>query len=131
MTSEQEVDARIATALVRTWDPFFGRFGRLTPTQRAAIPLILQGEDVLLAAPTATGKTEAVCAPLVELRMSRGIDWKILYVSPTRALVNDLYERLNPALTELRIRALRRTGDHHDTIQAGPAVINHHPRVVR
>ena len=123
MSDQGEIDAHIASSLRRTWAPFFGRFGRLTPPQRAAIPPILRGDDVLLAAPTATGKTEAVCAPLVERRIARGSDWKVLYVSPTRALVNDLYERLSPALSDLQVRVVRRTGDHHDTIPVGPSVI--------
>src|SRR4051794_35820726 len=87
-------DRAIAHSLARTWDPFFARFGRLTAPQRDAIPPILAGSDVLLCAATASGKTEAACAPLVERYIGRAAPWTILYVSPTRALVNDLYERL-------------------------------------
>lgn len=98
----------------RAWSAFFGRFGRLTAVQRAAIPVIITGRDILLCSATASGKTEAVCAPLVERNIDRITPWKILYVTPTRALVNDLYGRLADALKELGLTVARRTGDHHD-----------------
>jgi ATP-dependent Lhr-like helicase len=105
-------DRAIARGLARTWDPFFARFGRLTEPQRAAIPAILAGADVLLCAATASGKTEAACAPLVERFIGRAAPWTILYVSPTRALINDLYTRLHTPLAALGLRLDRRTGDH-------------------
>ena len=52
--------------LPRTWTPFFARHGNLTPVQQQAIPLILDGKNTLVMASTATGKTEAVIAPLLE-----------------------------------------------------------------
>jgi ATP-dependent Lhr-like helicase len=98
--------------LDRTWTPFFGRFGRLTTTQRTAIPPIVEGRDTLVCAATASGKTEAACAPLVERHLSDRVPWMILYISPTRALVNDLYERLLSPLGQLGLRVDRRTGEY-------------------
>ena len=95
-----KLDRQIAASMPRAWSAFFGRFGRLTAVQRAAIPLISQGRDILLCSATASGKTEAVCAPLVERNIDHITPWKILYVTPTRALVNDLYGRLADALKE-------------------------------
>ena len=112
-----EKDTEIANQLQRTWPVFFNKFGRLTEVQRQTIPLILRGDDTLVCAPTASGKTEAVCAPLLERNLSRQDNWTILYVSPTRALVNDLYERLVKPLDVMGLRIARRTGDHHDTFQ--------------
>ena len=109
-------DSEIARSLRRTWEPFLGRFGRPTEVQRRAIPAVLSGRDVLLCAPTASGKTEAVCAPLVERRLGERRPWRILYVSPTRALVNDLRERLVTPLGHLGVRVMRRTGDHRDRL---------------
>ncbi len=57
----------IRKQLPNTWNAFFARFGRLRPIQLAAIPDILNGYNVLITAPTAGGKTEAVAAPLCEL----------------------------------------------------------------
>lgn len=121
--SDLAADRALARRLSRTWDPFFGRFGRLTEVQRAAIPPILDGTSTLVCAPTATGKTEAACAPLVETRIRRTEAWTILYISPTRALVNDLYERLDRPLERLRLRVVRRTGDHRDALTTIPHVL--------
>ncbi|MFG2682956.1 DEAD/DEAH box helicase [Streptomyces sp. NPDC048392] len=67
----------------------------LRPLQEAAIEPLLGGEDALLLAPTAGGKTEAAAFPLLT-RMSRH-GWKgtsVLYVCPLKALLNNLHPRL-------------------------------------
>lgn len=109
-----KADRRIAEKMPRAWSAFFGTFGRLTPAQRAAMPAILDGHDVLVTSATASGKTEAACAPLVERYLDRPSPWMILYVSPTRALANDLLSRLESPLRTLRLRVARRTGDHKE-----------------
>jgi ATP-dependent helicase Lhr and Lhr-like helicase len=70
-------------------------WGSLRSTQEAAIEPILRGDDVLLLAPTAGGKTEAAFFPLLS-RMADE-DWRgmsVLYVCPLRALLNNLAPRL-------------------------------------
>ena len=69
-------------------------------------------------APTASGKTEAVLAPLLErhvlgtaARQSAGAELRILYICPTRALVRDLYERLAPSLEHLGVALSMKSGD--------------------
>lgn len=116
MSDKRAIDSSIAQQLWRTWGVFFGRFGRLTEVQRKAIPFVLDGQNVLVSAATASGKTEAVCAPLVERCLNLKIPWRILYISPTRALVNDLYARLFNPLSQLNCKVIRRTGDHRDFI---------------
>ncbi|MEO0102505.1 MAG: DEAD/DEAH box helicase [candidate division WOR-3 bacterium] len=103
----------IKEKLKKTWFPFFARFGKLTEVQKKAIPLILEGNNLLVISPAATGKTEAVLAPVIELVLRK---WKgerpaILYISPTRALVNDLFRRLENPLQELNLSVKRKTGD--------------------
>ncbi len=114
LSGEVHEDRRIARLLPRAWPAFFEAFGRLTPVQRAAIPIVLEGQDALLVSATATGKTEAACAPLVERHIELAEPWTILYISPTRALVNDLYERLWAPLNRLSLSLKRRTGDHRE-----------------
>lgn len=63
--------------------------------QEAAIPVLLAGENALLVAPTAGGKTEAAVFPLLSQMLSE--NWpasSVLYVCPLRALLNHLHTRL-------------------------------------
>jgi ATP-dependent helicase Lhr and Lhr-like helicase len=122
MMDSLQRDRAVAGSLARTWDAFFARFGRLTPVQREAMPHVLSGADVLVCSPTASGKTEAVCAPLIERNLSSP-RWTILYVSPTRALVNDLYQRLVGPCAILDVKVARRTGDHPSRSEWPPNVL--------
>ncbi len=102
----------IKDALRRTWHPFFGRFGSLLPIQELTIPHILNGENVVVISPAATGKTEAVIAPLIEKILAGGRNGlKVLYITPTRALVNDLFRRLEEPSRTLNLTIGRKTGD--------------------
>jgi ATP-dependent Lhr-like helicase len=112
MTTDLDRDVQIASALPRTWSYFFAQFGRLTAVQRSTVLPILAGRDTLVISATASGKTEAACAPLVERYLGNKHPWTILYVSPTRALINDLYERLHLPLSQLGLRLDRRTGEY-------------------
>lgn len=112
--SDFEKVVEIRKRLRRTWQPFLARFGNLTPVQIAAIPVVLAGENALVCAPTATGKTEAIVAPLSELILeTEQTGLKCIYVSPTRALVNDLAERLAEPLRDVDLDLGIWTGDHH------------------
>lgn len=64
-----ESESRIRNALSCTWHAFFARFPHLRDVQRAAILPILKGESVVVNAPTAAGKTEAIMAPIIERLM--------------------------------------------------------------
>lgn len=95
------------------WTAFFAKFGSLRPVQLQAMPPILDGASLLVTAPTAGGKTEAVAAPVCERLVSgRWSGLSVILITPTRALVNDLYERLCRPCDELRIRLARKTADH-------------------
>ncbi|MFF5171336.1 DEAD/DEAH box helicase [Micromonospora sp. NPDC000089] len=70
-------------------------WSELRPLQRAAVDPLLKGEDALLLAPTAGGKTEAAAFPLLS-RMTRE-GWtgtSLLYLCPLKALLNNLHPRL-------------------------------------
>lgn len=67
----------------------------LRPLQQSAIGPVLAGEDALLLAPTAGGKTEAAVFPLLSAMDRDG--WtgvSVLYICPLRALLNNLQPRL-------------------------------------
>ncbi|MCI0407804.1 MAG: DEAD/DEAH box helicase [Acidobacteria bacterium] len=96
---------------------FFGRFGSLRPVQEAAFLPIREGKDVLILSPTGSGKTEAAIAPLIDrwyehLRGETGV--VLLYVSPTKALINDLRQRLGPAFAALGVGLGIRHGDRSE-----------------
>lgn len=68
----------------------------LRPLQSSMIGPILAGEHVVATAPTAGGKTEAAILPLLSRMLTE--DWRglgLLYICPLRALLNNLYERLD------------------------------------
>jgi ATP-dependent helicase Lhr and Lhr-like helicase len=95
-----------------TWTLFFSRYPALTKVQKLAIPAILAKKDALIISPTASGKTEAVIVPLIERLLSE--NWQglaIIYISPTRALCNDLSFRLTELCSELGIKVSIKTGD--------------------
>src|SRR3989441_2215671 len=84
-----------------------------TPPQVEAIPLIAQGDNVLIIAPTGSGKTEAALLPLID-RMIRnkgrqGIS--LVYITPLRALNRDLLKRLQTWSNKLGFSVEIRTGD--------------------
>lgn len=111
--SDRATISAIRTKLRHTWRPFFGRFGGLTPAQVSAIPPILAGSNVVVMAPTASGKTEAVVAPVAERHMQERWDGlAVLYVVPTRALANDTLKRVGGPLEDMGLRAVLKHGDH-------------------
>jgi len=98
--------------LKNTWTPFFGQFGKFLPIQIKTIPLVLGGKNLIVSSPTASGKTEAIVAPIIERCIQE--KWEglsILYISPTRALVNDIEKRLKGILTECNVSLSVKTGD--------------------
>ncbi|MFZ5479358.1 MAG: DEAD/DEAH box helicase [Myxococcota bacterium] len=114
----------LRVALPRAWGAFLARFGTPTPIQLGAASPLLAGRDALLCAPTASGKTEAYLAPLAE-RVPAGADGPpaVLVVSPTRALVNDLFRRVSPPLAAMGIGCGRWTGDAHDGGRLHPVTV--------
>src|SRR6185503_14043027 len=95
--------------LVADW--FVERFGTPTPAQDAGWPRIAAGEDTLIAAPTGSGKTLAAFLwsldRLVRLASGGTLEDRthVIYVSPLKALGNDVQKNLLAPLAELRARA--------------------------
>ncbi len=106
------MDKQLKAQLPHTWRAFFAGHGSFTEVQRRAMPVILSGSDALVAAATASGKTEAALAPLLERRvLGGGAGLRLLYLCPTRALVRDLYGRLEPPFRALNVSLGMKSGD--------------------
>ncbi len=113
--------------IVRQW--FTDRLGEPSAPQRAGWPAIAQGDDTLILAPTGTGKTLAAFLWELNALITEGLEAPLanavhlLYISPLKALNNDVQRNLERPLAELKerfdkageafpeIRVAVRTGD--------------------
>ena len=116
MSTLSRLDSQVATA-------FYGQFPELREAQQAVIEPLLSGQNVVLTSGTGSGKTEAVMAPLVSKhwrQATRSGDLFLIYIAPTKALVNDLEKRLHTPLSTIGLRVGIRHGDRDD-LTNGPA----------
>ena len=116
-----------AHPLVREW--FLARFGSPTEPQEQGWPQILAGRSTLIAAPTGSGKTLAAFLACIDRLVRQALSGElcdrteVLYVSPLKALGNDVQKNLEAPLGEIlqlaaergflmpEIRTAVRTGD--------------------
>lgn len=105
--------------LISRW--FQERFGEPTRPQLLGWPSVLSGRDTLIAAPTGSGKTLAAFLACIdrlfrEAASGGGLpdETRVLYISPLRALSNDIRRNLEVPLQEIQAAAL------HAGIKAAP-----------
>jgi ATP-dependent helicase Lhr and Lhr-like helicase len=116
-----------AHPLVQEW--FVSKFGTPTEPQIAGWPHILSEKDTLISAPTGSGKTFAAFLACIDRLVRKAItgalkdEIEVLYVSPLKALSNDIQKNLEGPLGEIvqlagargflmpEIRTTVRTGD--------------------
>ena len=120
---------------VSAW--FLRTFDAPTPAQEQAWPALQAGRHVLVAAPTGSGKTFAAFLAAIDQLVKEGLsaplpdETRIVYVSPLKALSNDIQRNLEAPLKGIReelaalnlpdveIRAVVRTGDTSQAERAG------------
>ena len=113
--------------LIAEW--FQSQVGQPTDVQQQAWPAIQSGADALIAAPTGSGKTLAAFLSCIDhlfkQALARELDdhTQVLYISPLKALSNDIQKNLQKPLAEIgqlalqagllmpELRVLVRTGD--------------------
>jgi ATP-dependent helicase Lhr and Lhr-like helicase len=94
---------------------FMGHFAQPTPAQTQAWPAIKAGRDTLIAAPTGSGKTLAAFLAAIDDVVRQGVAGpladatQVVYVSPLKALSNDIHRNLEAPLAGIRAE-LRRSG---------------------
>jgi ATP-dependent Lhr-like helicase len=116
-----------AHPLVRDW--FLAKFGSATEPQEQGWPHILAGRSTLISAPTGSGKTLAAFLACIDSLVRKAVSGQlqdetaVIYVSPLKALSNDIQKNLDSPLAEIRelaaargipmaeIRTAVRTGD--------------------
>ena len=116
-----------AHPLVAEW--FVGKFGTPTEPQEQGWPHILAGRTTLISAPTGSGKTLAAFLACIDRLVRKALAGdlsdrtEVLYVSPLKALGNDIQKNLEGPLSEIlalagergllmpEIRTAVRTGD--------------------
>jgi len=116
-----------AHPLVRDW--FVRKFGTPTEPQEQGWPHILAGHTTLISAPTGSGKTLAAFLACIDRLVRKALDGylhdrtEVLYISPLKALGNDIQKNLEGPLGEIlqmagergllmpQIRTAVRTGD--------------------
>src|SRR5437764_8688878 len=98
---------------VAAW--FAKSFAAPTPAQAEAWPAIQAGRNVLIAAPTGSGKTLAAFLAAINDLVRQGLagelkdETQVLYVSPLKALSNDVQKNLQVPLAGIG-EALRESG---------------------
>src|SRR5579875_1723769 len=116
-----------AHPIVQEW--FISRFGSPTEPQTQGWPYILAGRSTLISAPTGSGKTLAAFLACIDRLVRKALrgelqnQTEVLYISPLKALGNDIQKNLEVPLGEIlqlagqrgflmpEIRAAVRTGD--------------------
>jgi len=87
-------------------------WSNLTEVQEKAIEPILRGDNVVIVAPTGFGKTEAALLPILSRMVEEHPEpVSVLYITPLRALINDLYERISWWAEQLGFIVARKHGD--------------------
>jgi ATP-dependent Lhr-like helicase len=98
--------------IVRDW--FTAQFGSATEPQERAWPAIRSGRNVLISAPTGSGKTLAAFLICLDDLVRSGLEGglpdttHVLYVSPLKALSNDIHKNLDVPLSGIAALAAER-----------------------
>jgi ATP-dependent Lhr-like helicase len=109
-----EIPTALAWAHPVTAEWFLSKFGSPTEPQEHGWPSILAGDATLISAPTGSGKTLAAFLVCIDQLLRAAISGnlapctQVVYVSPLKALSNDVQKNLDGPLAEIQRLALER-----------------------
>jgi len=109
-----DIPSDLAWAHPVTAEWFVGKFGTATEPQAGGWPSILAGKPTLISAPTGSGKTLAAFLVSIDRLLRQAMDGslppatQVVYVSPLKALSNDVQKNLDGPLAEIQRLALER-----------------------
>ena len=139
-----EPDPRHHTALawahpvVQEW--FLVKFGSATEPQEQGWPAILDGKTTLISAPTGSGKTLAAFLVAIDQLLRQAIagslapTTQVVYVSPLKALSNDVQKNLEQPLREIQQLALARgylSTEIRTAVRTGDTLTSERARMLR
>ena len=103
---ESEVIFSQLSQPVRDW--FKDKFPDFTDPQKMAIPSINAGDNLLLCSPTGSGKTLTAFLGIIDKLIRKSLDGELekkvycVYISPIKALANDIQKNLIEPLTKIK-----------------------------
>jgi ATP-dependent Lhr-like helicase len=109
-----EIPESLAWAHPVTAEWFLQKFGSPTEPQTHGWPSILAGEATLISAPTGSGKTLAAFLVCIDQLLRASLSGQlapstqVVYVSPLKALSNDVQKNLDAPLAEIQQLAMQR-----------------------
>ena len=105
ISETEELLSRLSSP-VRNW--FKDKFPDFTEPQKVAIPKILDKEHLLLCSPTGSGKTLTAFLSIIDELVRKSLEGTLddsvqcIYISPIKALANDIQKNLIGPLTEIK-----------------------------
>ena len=143
---EPVLDPALAWAHPVVQDWFSAKFCTATEPQEAGWPAILRGEATLISAPTGSGKTLAAFLVCIDKLFRAAVEGRleaqtqVVYVSPLKALSNDIQKNLEAPLREIQQLAMERgylCGDIRIGVRTGDtpareraAMLKHPPHIL-
>ena len=109
-----KIPAALAWAHPVTAEWFLRKFGSPTEPQEAGWPAIVAGQSTLISAPTGSGKTLTAFLVAIDHLLRQAIEGclpahtQVVYISPLKALSNDIQKNLEEPLREIQQLALER-----------------------
>ncbi len=108
-SNSDEILTRLS-APVRNW--FNDTFSDFTDPQKLAIPAIMDSKHLLLCSPTGSGKTLTAFLTIIDQLVRKALDKELedkvycVYISPIKALANDIQKNLIKPLKEIKAKYL-------------------------